>query len=136
MVEVVTLRVFNPNPPPFTCVTMVTCIPFKFGSNDQSDAQHCSCDWLNGGLESKCWEGLHMLLYLLAHLHMMDQVTWGGGEGEGEREGGGNEKRRGGRIGEVEKEKRGGRKGEVERRRKGGGGGKEERSGSIRGWNK
>ena len=65
-----------------------------------------------------------MLLYLLAHLHMMDQVTWGGGEGEGEREGGGNEKRRGGRIGEVEKEKRGGRKGEVERRRKGGGMGK------------
>ena len=54
-----------------------------------------------------------MLLYLLAHLHMMDQVTWGGGEGEGEREGGGERGEEGGRG----RWKGGGKEVEVEKRR-------------------
>ena len=75
MVYMIVRHIFHPDPPRFRGQTMNTIIPLEVGDDGQAHSDHSPGDGLDAGRQAEHGEGMHHLLYLTAHPHMVDQVT-------------------------------------------------------------
>ncbi len=72
MVDVIILRIFDPNPPRLMHHSMHLVIPREVSHDVQSYTKYCAGDWLDVGGKKDGWELVDELLDFVTHLHVVD----------------------------------------------------------------